>query len=894
MAVASVLGLQVARRVNDAAQSELSAAAYLDFINMAIDDLTLAGWLQRQTEDTSITLVDGTYDYAVPAGFAYIKNLIVADTDGNYPLTYTIPYNHWYVGSNSPSALLHFFPDAYGALIAGRTIKIIGQGRFTGNLGPSDTIVAGAEGFIRERAASYAAETLASGTDEQSIGRRRLAEQAWAKSQQMLGNHPMEFRVQPNSVLVPDAAPSNPSNSSAWIWVDGSTYKVTEPGIIAALSAAAAAGGQRVVVAGGHGGVTCTTGLVAKNGVQLVISEGTWLQPPNSAAALDLISFTGAIGAGPTILSTCSAGSMAVVIGAGLAASIGFVKGSYVVIHSASNSKYQWNKVEYVTPTPGGDVINFVDPLIRDYTGAVDLLSLVTSYLDSFTFQGEIRSQGTGDVLAVYLNCAVNCKIQNMKTSNFSGNQAANAVPDYVTRGTAMYLINGYNNQVLDNYDVGSGSLGYAAYELYGQSHYRLRNNNTQNATANISIIAGKTVSATASTIVLTNAASAVDNAYLLCEVTIVAGPGAGQSRICTGYTGATRTFAFNAGLPWGITPTANSFYDITSNDPASHPELEQDHIGFGIAVFSSHYGQEANNGSVGGKGRGIKHGGCYYWSDTGSYAHGADRAADGYVGYAVISDCFHFVCTGIHGTGSQAAGLWLDTGVANAFPTGDGKFIGCTFINNSQEFAGIGPYEYSGADISIAAACTDIHFTDCDYKTVFDNGTRTMWNGVIRSGAAGAGPSSSAETTVYTLQTPQGWLSATGNGFELELPYYVVNNKGSNGTIHWRGYYTINGVDSNFFDLTTATLVSNAAARAGNLFIKLLNRSVAQQDCTVKSNTGAIGGGNDVEQQTYYAGLTINTFVQFPITIKITATLSASDAAFSLITTNATLRVLR
>lgn len=204
MTTATALGLQVALRVNDKNQAELAAADYLTFINNAIDDLSLAGWVQRQTEDTtSLSLITTTYDYDVPAGFCFVKMLIVADPNGAFPASYMIPYHQWYIGANSPNPQFHFYPDAFDLLVNGRAVKIIGQKRFTGNVAGGDTLVAGSEGFIRERAVAYAAEALSAGMDEQSARRAHIADTAWAKSQQMLGNHPMEFRVLPNCVPVP-------------------------------------------------------------------------------------------------------------------------------------------------------------------------------------------------------------------------------------------------------------------------------------------------------------------------------------------------------------------------------------------------------------------------------------------------------------------------------------------------------------------------------------------------------------------------------------------------------------------------------------------------------------------------------------------------------------------
>lgn len=200
MATATEIGLQVARRVRDATQSELTAAGYLDFINMAIDDLKLEGWLEPQAEDTSLSVLAGTYTYTIPDGFAYIRRLEQADSDGSYPMDSIIPAHYWFIEND---AQINIRPDYHAGLVTGRTIKIVGQKRPSGGVLGSATIVAGMESFVRERAVTYVAEYLASGDSALAGFRQRLAEGNWPKSQQLLARHPQEFRVKPSSVHVP-------------------------------------------------------------------------------------------------------------------------------------------------------------------------------------------------------------------------------------------------------------------------------------------------------------------------------------------------------------------------------------------------------------------------------------------------------------------------------------------------------------------------------------------------------------------------------------------------------------------------------------------------------------------------------------------------------------------
>lgn len=200
MATATAIGLQVARRVRDYSQSELNAAAYLDFVNMALDDLSAAGWLLPQSEDETLTIAAATYKYAVPAGLAYVRRVMQQGSDGSYDELGVIPQHYWWVNND---AQIEFLADYHSQLITGRIIRLTGQKRPSTGVAGSDTIQGGMEGFVRERAVTYAAEYLAAGDSSLATYRQRLAESNWPKSQAMLGNHPMEFRVKVGSIHVP-------------------------------------------------------------------------------------------------------------------------------------------------------------------------------------------------------------------------------------------------------------------------------------------------------------------------------------------------------------------------------------------------------------------------------------------------------------------------------------------------------------------------------------------------------------------------------------------------------------------------------------------------------------------------------------------------------------------
>ena len=238
MASASSIALSVALRVADPTQVQRTAAQYLSFVTMAVNDLS-GVWLLPKTEDTSITLATSTYNYDVPSGFAYIHQLIVADSDDQYPASNVVPHHMWEIRSVSGAPEIQFWKDFHN-LDVGRKLKVIGQKRFSTTIDGSSTIPAGSETFIRERAAAYAFESLAAGSDELAQRRARSAEQAWAKSEEEKKRIPMQFRLLPDSIIVPDPLTTLSDSSivsNTTIIIGSILYPATRAGIQAAHDA---------------------------------------------------------------------------------------------------------------------------------------------------------------------------------------------------------------------------------------------------------------------------------------------------------------------------------------------------------------------------------------------------------------------------------------------------------------------------------------------------------------------------------------------------------------------------------------------------------------------------------------------------------------------------------
>jgi hypothetical protein len=199
MATATDLALRISYRVHDKTQVEISAADMLTFLNDAVDDLVAAGWLEPQTEDESTTMAADTYEYNIPAGFAFIDMIIQEDDSYADRYNYVIPELQWRIALDATADPEIHFDSTLWAPVANKKIKIIGQKRPAQALSGATVIVNGMESFIRERATHYAAAFLAAGGSELQQQRKELSEIAYRNSERMLAGHPMEFRVRPSS-----------------------------------------------------------------------------------------------------------------------------------------------------------------------------------------------------------------------------------------------------------------------------------------------------------------------------------------------------------------------------------------------------------------------------------------------------------------------------------------------------------------------------------------------------------------------------------------------------------------------------------------------------------------------------------------------------------------------
>lgn len=195
-------------QLRDSDLVEVTITQIQSFLNDAAQDAKNSGWLIDLEDDESLTWTNNTYEYAVPASFAYVSELRVENT-ATSPSTWdeVVPSHFWEIrlDSSVPTFFIHRgfpIPDS-------RLMKVVGQKRPTiyssGATGLAETVDSGFESFLRDRALALALGFQATANPSLEIDRTRLAlmDRAFGRSEAMLARHPQENRVTPNAEHAP-------------------------------------------------------------------------------------------------------------------------------------------------------------------------------------------------------------------------------------------------------------------------------------------------------------------------------------------------------------------------------------------------------------------------------------------------------------------------------------------------------------------------------------------------------------------------------------------------------------------------------------------------------------------------------------------------------------------
>ena len=201
MTTVAQMQTQLALRLHDVANAEISAVQLITFINIAVADVTNAGWLIYLEEDESLTEAAHTYTFTVPSNIAYISRILRQNRSTN-TYDYEIDRNAWRLGLDGGVATL-FFDETRYVPDAGAKLKLVGQKRPATYTTGTDPIDLGLDAVLREGTLFYAFQFVAAGRSEYAAWRQSETTLAYQRFQQLLSMAPQQFRMKPNSKYVP-------------------------------------------------------------------------------------------------------------------------------------------------------------------------------------------------------------------------------------------------------------------------------------------------------------------------------------------------------------------------------------------------------------------------------------------------------------------------------------------------------------------------------------------------------------------------------------------------------------------------------------------------------------------------------------------------------------------
>lgn len=182
---------------------DISIPRMLAYINSAARDARNSGWLVHMEDDESLVFLQDTWQYAVPATFAYIRELRI-ENNTTSPSTWDeiIPEAYWAPPRIEGGVPVIFLIRPF-MIPVGVRMKVVGQKRPSLYSVVTATVDTGMESFLRERAITFALSFIHSSMPEVDAQRFSMWDRRRRDSELMLGRHPQEHRVRPSSWYVP-------------------------------------------------------------------------------------------------------------------------------------------------------------------------------------------------------------------------------------------------------------------------------------------------------------------------------------------------------------------------------------------------------------------------------------------------------------------------------------------------------------------------------------------------------------------------------------------------------------------------------------------------------------------------------------------------------------------
>jgi len=179
MATVNQLLTAAAEKLGDPFMESVKLDSWLRCLNEAANDAKNADWLIK-VDDATISYVADTFEYTVPATFAYI--LEVRTEDGG-DLT-VVPYSHWTL-RDGDTPVIRFSEELYANTNV--TLSVQGYKRPTVTYAAmTETVDLNLESFLRERTLSLAARLAAAVDQPRSNEIQALGSGAFRFSEQIL------------------------------------------------------------------------------------------------------------------------------------------------------------------------------------------------------------------------------------------------------------------------------------------------------------------------------------------------------------------------------------------------------------------------------------------------------------------------------------------------------------------------------------------------------------------------------------------------------------------------------------------------------------------------------------------------------------------------------------
>ncbi len=186
--------------IRDFTNAEMTEVRLLVLINDASEEAGASGWVRPIEKDVAAPVPPATID--VPSGIAWVKDL--RGQDDTTDRQTIVERHYWRMAMRAVSTPTIYFVDEYlPKYVLLDALVLEGWDRPSSYTLVGDTVDAGMESFLIDRASAHALRAMVAGTSELDRIRSQQSEIKMRDSQVFLDNIPEEFKVLPRARHVP-------------------------------------------------------------------------------------------------------------------------------------------------------------------------------------------------------------------------------------------------------------------------------------------------------------------------------------------------------------------------------------------------------------------------------------------------------------------------------------------------------------------------------------------------------------------------------------------------------------------------------------------------------------------------------------------------------------------